>query len=250
MKVVAFKIWSDYAHFRKHYTTSSPLTHSLPPPSALRGLVAAILGFEQTRYPALLTIDNCQFGVRLLQPVQKVRMGFNYLDTKDGAWVLFDSKHLRPKVVKDGHGTPRLHTQVRIEFLKNPCFEIYVHHQDNAVINDLVYNLQHHLAIYTPYLGVSECLANFSFSWVNDVEPFTGKGEMLSAFQTSSIQHLHIQDGLALIKESVPVFLDEQRSRKKTEEIAFNPGARKVLADIQGAFLYPGTTNQTFCFIG
>jgi len=92
MRVIAFKIWGDYAHFRRHYTTSSPLTHSIPPPSALRGVVGAILGLSSDNYPEELGCDVCQFGVRLLSPLKKIRLGINYLDTKDGKWVNFDLK--------------------------------------------------------------------------------------------------------------------------------------------------------------
>jgi len=46
MKAVVFDVWSDYAHFRKPYTTTSSLTFTLPPPTAIAGLVGAIMGVE------------------------------------------------------------------------------------------------------------------------------------------------------------------------------------------------------------
>jgi CRISPR-associated protein Cas5h len=45
-KVLVFDIWSDYAHFRRGYTTTSPLTYPFPTRTALTGIVAAILGLE------------------------------------------------------------------------------------------------------------------------------------------------------------------------------------------------------------
>lgn len=47
MKVLAFDIWADYAHFRKFYTTTSPLTFSFPPPPTIAGILGAIYGTEK-----------------------------------------------------------------------------------------------------------------------------------------------------------------------------------------------------------
>jgi len=110
MRVISFKIWSDFAHFRKHYTTSSPLTHSIPPPSALRGFVGAIMGFSRENFPEILSPEKSKFGVRVLLPIKKIRLGLNYMDTKDGSWIQMDINTLQPVVRKDGHGNPRLHT--------------------------------------------------------------------------------------------------------------------------------------------
>ncbi|MFB3896899.1 MAG: CRISPR-associated protein Cas5, partial [bacterium] len=34
MKILVFDIWGDLGHFRKFYTTTSPLSFSFPPPSS------------------------------------------------------------------------------------------------------------------------------------------------------------------------------------------------------------------------
>ena len=44
MKVLVFDIWADYGHFRKFYTTTSPLTFSFPAPSTIAGILGAIYG--------------------------------------------------------------------------------------------------------------------------------------------------------------------------------------------------------------
>jgi CRISPR-associated protein Cas5h len=46
MKVLVFDITSDYAHFRKPYTTTSALTYSVPPRTAIVGLVGNIIGVK------------------------------------------------------------------------------------------------------------------------------------------------------------------------------------------------------------
>ena len=245
MKVLAFRLWGDFAHFRRHYTTSSPLTHSLSPPSALRGLVAAILGLSREDYPEVLSPDRCRFGVRLLKPVKKIRLGLNYMDTKDGSWVSLDLKQFRPKT-KEG----RLHTQVRMEFLKNPAFEIYFAHEDRAVLEELSARLRERRVVFTPYLGITECLANFEFLWEKEVKPASAYFRIMSAFKSTALINLSLEEGGGLIKEALPLFIDRERKRQATVEAVFDPRGRPILAKLSEAFLYPGQTEEAFCFLG
>jgi CRISPR-associated protein Cas5h len=50
MKVLVFDVWGEFGHFRKHYTTTSPLTYSIPPRTAIAGMIAAIEGFGKDEY--------------------------------------------------------------------------------------------------------------------------------------------------------------------------------------------------------
>ena len=250
MRVLAFKLWGDLAHFRRHYTTSSPLTHSLPPPSALRGLVAAILGLSRNDYPEMFSPEKCRFGVRLLSPVKKIRLGLNYLDTKDGSWVELDLKRLRPVVKKDTQGGLRLHTQVRVEFLKAPAFEIYFVHEDRAILEELSARLRERRVVFTPYLGITECLANFEFLWEEDIEPSSGSFRVVSAFKSTDLISLQLEDGAGLIKEPLPLFIDRERKRHATVEAVFNPRGGFIRAQLSEAFLYPGKTDEAFSFLG
>lgn len=250
MRVISFKIWGDYAHFRRHYTTSSPLTHSIPPPSALRGLVGAIMGLSRDDYPRILAPDKALFGVRLLHPVKKIRLGMNYMDTKDGSWTQLDLKSFRPVVKKYGPGIPRLHTQIRMEFLKDPMFEIFFHHEDYEVMDDFAKRLQAHKTVFTPYLGITECIANFEFLWDKEVLPFEGVSDVLSAFRLSALREFKLKVGTGIVKESLPFFIDTQRVRQLGDEVIFNPHAQPIFAEVEEAYSYPGRSNETFTFIG
>ncbi len=250
MRIISFRVWGDYAIFRRHYTTSSPLTHSVPPPSALRGLVGAILGLKREEYTTILSTDKAKFGVRLLKPVKKIRLGLNLLDTKDGGWIQLDKKTFRPLVKGDGHGNPRLHTQVRAEFLKNPDYEVFFRHEDHKLMDELRLRLLHHKSVFTPYLGITECIANFEFLWDKEVERVEGLTSVLSVFRLNDLNDLKIKDDISIVREVVPVFIDEERIRQIAEEIVFNPYAGPVLADVKGAFQYPGEDSGSFVFIG
>lgn len=250
MRVISFKVWGDYAHFRRHYTTSSPLTHSIPTPSALRGLIGAIIGLSRNEYAKILAPSRASIGIRLLSPVKKIRLGMNYMDTKDGSWTRLDLKHFRPIVKKYGPGIPRLHTQIRMEFLKDPEFEVFFHHEDHTLMDNFAKRLQTHKTVFTPYLGITECIANFKFLWEEDVNSFKGVSNILSAFRYSTLKQFKLKDGTGIIKERLPLFIDEQRVRQISDEIVFNPYAKPILAEVEGTLKYPGSFDETFTFIG
>ena len=50
-KLLVFDIGSEYGHFRKFNTTTSPLTYSIPTRPAITGLLGAILGIERETSP-------------------------------------------------------------------------------------------------------------------------------------------------------------------------------------------------------
>ena len=70
-QVLVFDIWGEYAHFRKYYTTTSPLSYSLPTRTALTGLIGAITGFKKDEYLKHFTKDQAFIAVRLLKPIKK-----------------------------------------------------------------------------------------------------------------------------------------------------------------------------------
>ena len=74
MKVISFKLWGDFAHFRRFDTTTSPLTYSIPPPSSLRGLIGAILGFSSNEYPEVFNSVNAAIGIKSIGPIRKTRL--------------------------------------------------------------------------------------------------------------------------------------------------------------------------------
>jgi len=146
MTILKFKVWGDYAHFKKYYTTTSPLTFEFPPPPTLIGIISAIIGLDKNEYLTYFQ-DASQFklAIQLNQPVVKVRWTVNLIDTKKNFWLI----HNR--------------TQIRTEFLKNPAFTIFFRHEDPMIYDALKNHLQNHTSVYSISLGLSELLANFEF---------------------------------------------------------------------------------------
>ena len=178
--VIAFDVWGDYAHFRKYYTTTSPLTFSLPPRTALMGIVGAISGLKKDEYIPALAGDRAHIAVSIVHPAKKVRIAENLIDTNTA---LLMSK------IKN-------RTQIRLELVKDPRYRIYVSLQDTALHNRLKEMLVAHKCVYTPCLGISELIASFSYvkEYAAEVRAPEKHVNIISALNDTLIRDLAIED--------------------------------------------------------
>ncbi len=151
-EIIAFDVWADYAYFRRGYTTTSTISYPFPSRTTIAGFIAGILGYKRDSYYDLFQENNSKIGVNIINPLKKTRLNLNYINTKEG-FILSD--------IKKG---PR--TQVPAEFLKDVKYRLYVSLDNDEIMDNLYELLKDHKSIYTPYLGISECIANFSL--VND----------------------------------------------------------------------------------
>lgn len=148
VNVVVFDIWSDYGHFKKFHTTSSPLTFSFPPPTAVIGIVAAILGIDKEEYWSMFTLDNTKVAVRIIKLVKKIRMGINVIETKSAGPM---------------YNRIKQRSQLKYEYLKDPHYRIYFSHDDQCMMKDLKNMLESHKTVYSLSLGCAQMLAGFSY---------------------------------------------------------------------------------------
>lgn len=145
---LVFDIWANHAYFRKGYTATSTISYPFPSRTTISGIIAAILGLERDSYYDLFNENNSKISIAILNPIKKFRMNLNYINTKEG-WILSD-------INKQGK-----RTQVRAEFLKDVKYRIYVCLKDEKKMKELFDLISNHKSVYTPCLGVSECIANF-----------------------------------------------------------------------------------------
>ncbi len=163
MKVLIFDLWGDYGHFKKFYTTTSPLTFPFPPRPTIAGILAAISGIDKDEYLQFFTREQAQIGIKLLSPTKKIRLTENFINTKDLKQFMF-AKY-------------RNHTQIRLELLKDPCYRIYFSHKDPELFSKILNLLREHKTVYTVSLGLSEFLADFRFIAECSAEKVAGKGQ-------------------------------------------------------------------------
>lgn len=150
-KIIAFDIWGNYAYFRRGYTSTSTISYPFPSRTTISGLIAGILGLEKDSYHDIFNEQNSKLGLRILNPINKININLNYINTKEGF------------ILRDIKDNPRV--QVQAEFLKDVKYRIYVSLNDNQIMENLFSNLHQHKSVYTPCLGISECIADFKLAY-------------------------------------------------------------------------------------
>jgi CRISPR-associated protein Cas5h len=156
-KVLIFDIESEYGHFRKFNTTTSPLTYSIPTRPAIAGLLGAILGIEREEAMGkmkagispvceVFSKEKASIAIQILNPVKKVNIGFNLLDTEKTASSFFNIKQ---------------RTQIEFELLKNPSFRLFIALKDETIFKSLSEKLKLNQNHFSPYLGLSQFSQNY-----------------------------------------------------------------------------------------
>lgn len=220
MEMAVFDIWADYGHFRRGYTTTSPLTYPFPSRTALSGIIAAILGLERNSYYDLFSKDNSAFALQILNPIKKVTFNQNLIDTKTG-YYLWDNKGQR--------------TQIPFEYLKNPKYRIFVWLKDENLFKKLCELVSQRKTTYTLYMGITEHIAQF--------QPY--KGGCLTALKKEASENTKIHsivpvdsvkvvvnemlNNYVLGYSKVPGFMNEDRVVSKYLEFYYEENGKPLL---------------------
>ncbi|MBC8235896.1 type I-B CRISPR-associated protein Cas5 [bacterium] len=240
-KILCFDIWGNYAHFRTFYTTSSPLSFAIPPRTAVAGLLGAILGFAD-EYTEIFAPDKSMIGLEVAAPIKKVRMGEKIINTKGNYWI----------PVKKGKHEPR--SPIRREFVKDPKYRIYVHHKSPEIMDKLQNMLIAHKTVFTPYLGISECIASFEFKGALEAQnlqseqksplpPFNQGGNGWIPIRTVipsellfSNEAIEFEAGKQYRKERMPIYMNRDRVVQKYDDVIFENKGQEIKANVKNCW--------------
>lgn len=153
MKGVVFDVRADLAFFRRPDTTNSQLTYPFMTPTAIKGMVGAILGIEDF-------VTDDRVGLSLLAPVRVVAQQLSMLG-KDSSSSTFN----RP---------------TSIELVVSPSYRIY--YAGTEYVDQLAEFLQQGKSVYPTYLGSAFALTKPRLvSIENHVEKYVPQGPIVSS---------------------------------------------------------------------
>lgn len=172
-EILIFDISSEFGHFRKYNTTTSPLSYSIPTRTAVAGILGAILGMEREVadgvYPVgaipvqeFFSKSNSDIAVQILNPVKKENVAMNLINTKTSFYDL----------------TRAGRTQIEFELVKNVKYRIFFALNNNQLVfNELegrIKTKNHH---FSPYLGLAQCTATVDFVDIKQAELMENRDE-------------------------------------------------------------------------
>lgn len=248
-KILVFRISGEYAHFRKFNTTSSPLTYPIPTPSALAGLLGAILGIERELAPGKFAKGvtpvnevfggtRASFAVQLISPIKKVYIGFNLLDTDKSASSFFNISN---------------RTQIEFEMLKDANFRVFIIHQEDSIfkkLEDCIINKRHY---FTPYLGISQCTANVEYEATINAQKIENQAgnfvSIISAIKLSQLYQdkpINFDQGTHYATETMPIFMNKNRIVEEYSEVIIEQNGKPINANIQAYWSVPEFGNISF----
>ncbi len=82
MEMLTFKVRGKMAHFRKYFANNTAFSFSIPPRTALMGMVAAAMGWSKDSFYEAMSSDNIRIGIRVLTPIKKSFHRVNFLSLK------------------------------------------------------------------------------------------------------------------------------------------------------------------------
>ena len=203
--VTAFEVSGPIAMFRKPYTTTSSVSFAFPPPTAIAGMIAAIIGIpngssnEASSAQYWSQMRGTRVAVRIMAEVKWKKHSLNFSNTKN------------PQV------NPRI--QVKHQFVGSPRYRIYIAGQLEEPLRSL---LESGCFIYTPCLGTAYAIADLkyieTFQWQPVMEDVIGVDTVVPLDEDLDVDVLRSQ---GIFREIVPFMFDEERTLIESKTVLY-----------------------------
>ena len=220
MKILIFDIWGEFGHFKKFYTTSSPLTFSVPPPTAIYGILGAILGLSKNDYLNHINGRTTNVAIQILKPIKKTRMTLNLIDTKNlGSFHLIKTR-----------------TQIKTEFLKNPAYRLFINMNNEDLFNKLITKVKNKENHYTVSLGLANLLANFSYVGLEEAQPVDNSDKVNTATLSENIEEIEIKEGKKYFKEKLPIDMNLEREPLAYKDVVMELNGNSLEGEFKNCY--------------
>jgi len=246
-EVLIFDIQSEYGHFRKYNTTTSPLTYSIPTRTAIAGILGAILGMERelrdSLYPEgtepvqeFFSKDRSDIAVQIMSPVKKENIGFNLINTKMSFYDL----------TKAGR------TQIGFELVKDVHYRIYLAMENKSKFEELSERIIHKRHHFTPYLGLAQFTTLVDFVRKATAQHVQGNGdfiEIITAVNMSKLQGeppVEFQREFFYSANNMPIAMNRDREVLEYSEVLIEKNGNPLKVKISNYYTIDGVGNILF----
>ena len=233
LKLLIFDIKGFFAHFRKHFSTTSSLSYSFPPRTTVAGLIAAIVGYERDSYYKVFSSDKCRIALQVKSPVRHITNTLNYLMT-DGSLNL---NKLR------GIGGPPMPVHVDIlvsgeHELSQLSYRIFFNHEDKGLLDKVAEQIRSRRYRYPPYLGTANNVAEVEYVDFVCAEVYRPSSEVYvhTVVPVSALKKIDPQyEQRIQVEELVPADFTEDRKLKRKENYIYEWRGRplRVMVDCE-----------------
>lgn len=212
---VAFEITAPIAMFRRPYTTTSSVSFSMPPPTAVAGLLGAIIGLNNGSYEAAYSakywneMKGTQIALSIINPISWYSTTINFWNLKEPQ----KSPHIR----------------VKHQFIRQPRYRIYVH---GGLEDRLRYHLEKGTFIYTPCLGTAYAIADIEYLGHFSLKPVNEKKiALISVMPLPENENIKIDISAtkSVFRDTLPFCLSVERQLQKTINTVYTPSAKDKL---------------------
>ena len=202
---LVFDVTSEYAMFRKFYTTTSSISYPFPPPTAIGGLIAAIIGeeHEADKKAHFASYWNILCGNRI---AISIKSKIKWYTTSINFW-----NYKEPKKA--------IHNIIKHQFVKNPIYRIFV---EGPIEEKLKPYLENGQFIFTPYLGTAYSLAKINYigSFISQkIE--NDKVSVRSLIPVDYKPKINLKETQGIFKDIVPLQMDVERSLVKSIRVFY-----------------------------
>jgi len=222
MKTIVFDIKGDWGHFRKPYAPVSPVTFPLPPPPTVLGMIGAICGYGKDEYAEKIGWDRVRIAISLKAPVKHYRTALNLVNTKSNKFFRLVGEASR--------------SQIPYEFLKSPSYRIFVADASDETMNALKRYLRSDTTVYTPSLGLAQCIATVSFVGIHQAGQLPpGKLVVTSAIPLA-LGQVYYDEGGRYTRFRIPHLMRPDRTVEKYSEVLVEETLRPITVETSHAW--------------
>jgi len=220
-----FEIAGRLALYRKPYTTTSTVSFPIPPPTAVAGLIACILGIGNGS-------ENQSHSAKFWKEMNGTRIAVQRLN--ENAWFSAAVNFWNPK-----NPDKNPHIQIRHQFVKDPRYRIFV---EGRLEERLDASLHEGRSYYTPVLGAAFALADLTYCGRFDFVASLLSGEeevqvsSVVAIGEDSETSINFLASRGILKDEFPFRLSQERALVETIRLLYpySPAHKVVLVPWKG----------------